>query len=456
MAAYAGLAAYFRFRPLPAGIDGGEGSYRVPSDRVSFFHDTTWYEDGKRQVIRQITDEVARVVRDSSRFAVMDVFLFNLQHSDRAPDYVPTTRQIVDAFAARERPGWLITDPINTSYGSWVSPPLRWMADAGVTICLTDIRRLRDNNLLYAPIWRVFLRWIRGSWLPRFKNPLEPNATTTVGAVLEALNIRANHRKLVIADDGAGGYVTHITSRNFEDASTYFGNTALTIRSAAVARHFLEAEKAVAQMSGVEIPVEIPLQSDDGDAEVTPLMGTRIGAAIIRDIDSAQPGDRLTVLAQFLSNREIIEALVRASERGVAGTVVMDQNKVNFGNPKFGYPNQITGPELASRTRFELRWANIQREEYHNQFMLLEQGGRCVFHVGSANYNRRSLSNTVLEANVRIDAPAEAAVSRQVVSYARWMASMPRSLPYHAGRRQPSTLKYLIYRFLEATGTGTF
>lgn len=456
LAAYAGLAAYFRFRPLPAGIDGGAGSYRVPAECIGFFHDTTWYEDGVRQVVRQITDEVARVVRDSRRFAVMDVFLFNLQHSDRADDYVPTTRQIVDAFAARDRPGWLITDPINTSYGSWVSPPLRWMADAGVTICLTDIRRLRDNNLLYAPIWRIFLRWIRGPWLPRFKNPLEPNATATVSAVLEALNIRANHRKLVIADDGEGGYVTHITSRNFEDASSYFGNTALTIRSAAVARHFLEAEKAVARMSGVDIPVQIPPQHEDGDTEVTPLMGTRIGAAIIRDIDSARPGDRLTVLAQFLSHRGIIEALVRASNRGVAGTVVMDQNKVNFGNPKFGFPNQITGPELAARTRFELRWANIQREEYHNQFMLLEQDGCCVFHIGSANYNRRSLSNTVLEANVRIDAPAEAAVSRQVVGYARWMASMPRSLPYHAGRRQPSMLKYLVYRFLEATGTGTF
>lgn len=457
LAAYAGISAYYRFRQQPPGIDGGPcRRFRVPAESIGFHHDTTWYEDDERQSVLQITDELIRLIEAARRFVVMDVFLFSLHHADRASDYLPTTRQIVDAFRVHERPAWFITDPINTSYGSWISPPLQWLEQAGVQVVVTNLRKLRDNNLLYSPAWRMFLQWIDTSLPPRFKNPLEPNATTTPWAILEAINARGNHRKLLIADNG-DDYVSFITSSNFEDASSYFGNTSVTIRSAGVARQLLEAEKAVARMSGVEIPVEIPEAGEgEGDCEVTPLMGMDIKHALLGDLRRASRGDRLFLFAQFLSERELIEALARASRRGVSGVLVLDQNKVDFGNPKLGYPNQLTGPELASRTGFELRWANIRREEYHNQFMLLETPERCIFHVGSANYNRRSLSATVLETNVRIDAPLDSVLGRQVLDYAHWMASDPRSLPYEYGRRQTSPLKYWFYRFLEATGSGTF
>src|SRR5690606_5912682 len=139
----------------------------------------------------------------------------------------------------------------------------------------------------------------------------------------------------------------------------------------AVARHFLESEKAIARVSGMEIPVSIPAAEGEGDAEVTPLIGSAIRRSLLHDLDNATPQDCLFLFAQFLSERRIIDALIRASRRGVTGVLVLDQNKVDFGNPKLGFPNQLTGPELARRTGFEIRWANIRREEYHNQFMLL-------------------------------------------------------------------------------------
>jgi phosphatidylserine/phosphatidylglycerophosphate/cardiolipin synthase-like enzyme len=87
--------------------------------------------------------------------------------------------------------------------------------------------------------------------------------------------------------------------------------------------------------------------------------------------------------------------------------------------------------------------------------MLLATPTRCIFHVGSANYSRRSLTATVLESNVRIDAPIDAKVSRQVLDYAEWMASDPRSLAYENGHRPPSWVRYWLYRFLAAPGCGT-
>lgn len=453
--AYAGLAAYYRFRPQPAGINGTAHSYRVPAEAIRFLHNTTWFDGDERQTVQQIVPEVLRLIRGARRFVVLDVFLLSLQHAERADDYLPTTRRVAQAFAESQAPAWVIVDPINTSYGSYVTPPLRWLQREGVNVCVTDLRKLRDNNLLYAPLWRVLLQWVDPKAPPRLRNPLEPKGTITLWSALEALNARGNHRKVLIADDG-DAFSTLIMSSNLEDAGSYFGDTGVIIRSNAVARHYLEAEQAVARMSGGDIPVTIPVGPEDGDAEVTPLHGERIKQALVRDIRAAMPPDRLFICAQFLAERELIEALVAASRRGVEGTLVLDQSKVDFGAPKSGYPNQITAPELARRTDFEIRWANVRRDEFHNQFMLVERGDRCVLHIGSANYNRRSLSNTVLEANVRVDAPASATVSRDACAYARWIAAQPRSLPYHVGPRQPGLLKYAIYRFLHATGSGTF
>jgi phosphatidylserine/phosphatidylglycerophosphate/cardiolipin synthase-like enzyme len=454
-AAYAGLAVYYRYRPLPPGVNGVPRSYRIPASGIRFYHDTTWYEDGQRACARQITPEVIRIIGQARRFVVMDVFLFSHHHLDRDDEFIPTTRQIVDALAAKDHPAWFITDPINTTYGTAVSAPIRWLEEAGVPVCITDVRKLRDSTLLYSPLWRLTLQWFGNDAPPRFRNPFEPSTRSTPWAFLEAATAHANHRKLVIADDEED-YVTLVTSSNFEDASCYFGNTALTIRGAPVASHFLEAEKALARASGMEIPVQIPSTSTDGDAKVTPLMGDQIKRALLADLNGADSADRLYLFAQFLSNREVIEALVRASQRGVRGTLVLDQNKVNFGQPKNGFPNQLTAPELARRTDLEVRWANTRNEEFHNQFLLLQRPASCVIHVGAAKYTRRSLGNMMLESNVRVEAPRDAGVCRQALDYARWLAMEPRSLPFEKGRNRHPWPLYWVYRFQEATGSGKF
>lgn len=455
LALLAGTSAYYRFRPVPSGINCDPVTFRVPLENIRFHHDSTWYEQGQRHCIREITPQLIRLIRNARRFVVMDVFLFSLHHAQDKRDLIPTTRQIVDALASRDRPAWFITDPLNIMYGTAESPPITWLRQAGVHVCITDLNLLRDNNLLYSPLWRLGLRWIPKTAPPWFQNPLEATSRTTLWAMLDGINARGNHRKLLIADDG-DDYVTLATSSNFEDASCYFANTGVTIRSAPVARHVLEAEKAVAALCGMQIPVSIPRRPDGGEARVTPLMGSHIKSALIDAIDRAGPSDYLFMFTQYLSDRELIEALIRASNRGLPGTLVLDQNKVSFGNPKFGFPNQLTAPELARRTRFEIRWANTDQEEFHNVFTLIQGRTHCTMFLGSANYTRRGLSNTVLEANVKIHAPSHAPFCLDALEYAHWLLEEPHSLPFDAF---PGTEhywpKYLLHRFLEASGSGT-
>lgn len=74
-AAYALLSAYFRFRAQPTGINGEARSYRIPDEDISFYHNTAWYEDGMRHVVREIVPQAIAVIREAQSFVVMDVFL---------------------------------------------------------------------------------------------------------------------------------------------------------------------------------------------------------------------------------------------------------------------------------------------------------------------------------------------------------------------------------------------
>lgn len=456
-ALYAGTAAYLRFRPHKAGIDGVPRRYRVNSECVKFYHDTCWFEDGERHSIHRITPKVIELIKHARRFIVMDIFLFSHHHLDIVDDFIPTTAQITDALSDRKCPAWFITDPINTTYGTAVSAPIRWLEEAGVNVCFTNLRKLRDSTLLYAPLWRLVLRWIRNTAPPWIENPIERGTKTTPWAILEAVNVRANHRKLVIADDG-DRHIALVTSANFEDASSYYCNTALTVRDDSVASHFLRAEKALARMSGCDIPVDISEGKSDSlaDTEVQPLMGMQIKDAILDDLNQATAQDKLYLFCHILSDRDVIDSLKRASARGVRGVLVFDQSKISFGNPKHGFPNQITGLELFRATDFEIRWANSGKYEFHNKFIFIKKPNSNIIHLGSANLNRRSLTDTVLEDNLRVESTPDAAFCRDVSDYVDWMAAAPRSISFEVGCNRPSLLKYWLYRFQEATGSGNF
>src|SRR3954469_10072019 len=81
-------------------------------------------------------------------------------------------------------------------------------------------------------------------------NPLDPGPDrVTYGAWARLLNFKADHRKVIIGDDGKGGMAGIITSANPHDASSQHSNVGLKLSGPALAPLY-ESELAIAADAG--------------------------------------------------------------------------------------------------------------------------------------------------------------------------------------------------------------
>ena len=87
---------------------------------------------------------------------------------------------------------------------------------AGIDVVITDLDRLRDSNFLYSSLWRLALglverrRQRRG--LAAAIRSMSSRSDVTFGAWARLANFKANHRKVIIGDDGGGELVGIVTS----------------------------------------------------------------------------------------------------------------------------------------------------------------------------------------------------------------------------------------------------
>ena len=117
----------------------------------------------------------------------------------------------------------VIADPINDVYGGLPSRDLAALRGAGIEVVAPDLDGLRDSNPIYSAFWRLTMRWWsgNGSGEANLPNPLDAGPDrVTFGAWARLLNFKANHRKVIIGDDGKGGMVGIVTSANPHDASS--------------------------------------------------------------------------------------------------------------------------------------------------------------------------------------------------------------------------------------------
>ena len=155
-----------------------------------------------------------RAIDTAQEFIVLDWFLFN-DHRGPASRKAPAAHRALSAelrdrllarrLAKPDLRVLFITDPINDIYGSAPSADLATLREAGVEVVVTDLDRLRDSNPLYSALWRLTARWWADAepGTGRLANPLDTGpARISLGAWLELLNFKANHRKLLVADDG--------------------------------------------------------------------------------------------------------------------------------------------------------------------------------------------------------------------------------------------------------------
>ena len=450
---------------MPAGLSyfGAER----PVANLDFLCDRTWVDtNGKRQVEQQIFDAVFNIVRRARQLLVLDYFLLNAFQGRVAETTRLLSSELVDALIEQcrlypELTAVLITDPLNIVYGARPSEQFMRLQNAGIRVIITDLTQLRDSSPVYSRFWRWFIRPFgvgRGGLL---KNPLAPNEKVGLRSYLSALNFKANHRKVILGDDGAG-WVGLVTSANPHDASSAHHNVAVRFTGAAVA-DLLETENAVLGFCG-EASLEfdtVKRQTGDETAEasIRILTEAAVKTAVMQLIDESVDGDELDLATFYLADRPTIHALILAHERGVTLRLLLDPNKDAFGHDKRGIPNRPVAAEL-TRAGVAVRWVHTHGEQCHAKLLLHRgrNGGRTML-LGSSNLTRRNLDDFNLETDVLVEADSSITMFQQADLYFSQLWSNESGRRYsveYAHYEDDSLSRRIQYRIGEWSGFCTW
>ena len=447
----------------PPGTDY-EGQFR-PVENLRFLYDKSYVnEHGKRVSEHEIFDQVFALIGQSTRFVLLDMFLFNDFKGRQTELPRPLSKELTQALLQQKAAFphceiILITDPINTVYGAKPSPYLERLQDAGITVVMSDLQKLPDSNTLYSPLWRTFFSSNKGVPELSVPNPFD-QGKVPLASMLSLINFKANHRKVVIGANDQS--ITAIVgSANPHDGSGAHENLALRFSGQAVL-DLLDTERSVLRFSGSE---DVKFQPENyrfvetSDMAIRVITESAIKKAILRAINASASGDTIDMAMFYLSERTIIQALSSAQARGVAVRLLLDPNKDAFGREKNGIPNRQVAHELVKQG-VSVRWCLTQGEQCHSKLLMLRcnDGSRRTI-MGSANFTRRNIDGFNLETNIELrsknDHPAITGLATHFEN--RWQSrdEQKTSLPYSAFN-DSSRFKYWQYRLMEASGLSTF
>jgi phosphatidylserine/phosphatidylglycerophosphate/cardiolipin synthase-like enzyme len=479
VAAWVVVAGWHLVKPLPDGTHVRGDLVETPLGDVHFLSDVTTADAFGAPVVRQqIFDAMFKLIGDAREYLVLDFFLFNPQRGsmlDTKPQRA-LSGELRDALLARKRAVpdlkvLVIADPVNDVYGGLPSKDLEALAGAGIDVVRVDLDRLRDPNPIYSGFWRLTMKWWSGdgsgdAFLP---NPLDDGPDkVSFGAWARLLNFKADHRKVIIGDDGQGGMTGMVMSANPHDASSLNSNVAVRLSGVALAP-LLESELALARGSGWKgswnppEPAPLPVPAPENAARVQVLTEGEIRAAVISSLSNAGVGDSVDVAMFYLSERDVIQALLAAARRGAAVRVILDPNKDAFGREKNGIPNRSVAAELsaASEGAIKVRWFRTHGEQFHTKLVAIRTANEYWFTTGSANLTRRNIDDYNLEANVAATVPPTSDIATSINAWfdQLWNNRGPPDLEYTSdigAYADPSQGTYWLYRFMEGTGLSTF
>jgi phosphatidylserine/phosphatidylglycerophosphate/cardiolipin synthase-like enzyme len=448
-------------KPLPAGVSYA-GPER-PTRQVEFFTDLTFLDaSGTRRVEQHIFDEILRIIALARKFILLDVFLYNPFHGPVVETTRKLSEELTEALVSRKAADSdirivVITDPINTVYGGLASAQFDRLRHNGIEVVITDLDVLGDSNPTYSLFWRLCVRPFGTGDGEALPNPFG-TGRVSVRSYLNLLNFKANHRKLVIADDG-DHLVGLVTSANPHDGSSAHTNVAIKFGGAAPL-DLLESENAVLEFSGAtRLDLECRIAEEASELTVQIITERKIKDTVLDAIGAAVEGDSLSLAMFYLSDRDIIDALKKAHARGAASRVLLDPNKDAFGREKNGIPGRPVAHEL-SRAGLPVRWCDTHGEQCHMKLLLADyRDGTSALIAGSANFTRRNLENFNLETDVAVRGPSDAKILRNAREFfALCWNNEPRKIVSadYAAFADESWLKRALYQIMERSGISTF
>jgi phosphatidylserine/phosphatidylglycerophosphate/cardiolipin synthase-like enzyme len=277
----------------------------------------------------------------------------------------------------------------------------------------------------------------------------------TLRGYLSLLNFKANHRKVVASEKEA-----LIASANSHDASGYHSNIAF-VGQGAVVQDVVEAEAAVAELSGETLPQwKISAPPESGPVHLRLLTEGKIKARLLTALGRCGTGSSVRLAMFYLSDREVIDGLLAAAARGAEVRLLLDPNKDAFGRKKNGIPNRPVARELVEKSqgRIQVRWYGTHGEQFHSKMVMISLPEQIVLIGGSANLTRRNLDDLNLEACLEVTAPPDSQVVREATGYFEriWRNDDGLYSLDYKEFAEKSWFQYALYRFQEWSGMSTF
>ena len=486
--AWGAIALWQTQKRLPPGAHITGAWQGLPAPELRFLRDLTAADaTGAPLRERQIDAELLQMVGQARDFLVLDTGLFGDlpaagPEAPRLRAAPPIAAALVDTLlqARRQRPELqvlVLIDPASVQMR--VGPNfLDGLRAAGITVVPVDVGRLRAPNAAFAAFWQLCCRWwspvaAEGGWA----NPVGVGPSgVSMGLWGVTQAYQRSHRQLLIGDDGAGGLAGLIFSRALNAEAALHSSTALRMAGAAL-EPLLESEFVIAQFSGwsgggaiqerSQRLVErqrhsVPGAAAADAARVRVVSEGAITEALVARIDAAGKHDSIDIAALYLSQRELMRALLDAARRGAAIRVLLDPGKDGYGYERSGVPNREVASELvaASDGGVRVRWYRTHGEQFSAGCVLIRSAGRAWLMVGTAELSRRDLDDKNLAAAFIAELPVGAPASNDALSWfdTLWYNRAAGGTEYTSDvdvYADASQLGYWRYRVLEASG-GSF
>ena len=458
---YLSSAVYHTYKPLPEGLDF---TGKLRHAEVKFIADQTYMDaQGKQQQQHHIFDEMLKMIDEAQTTIVLDMFLFNQEVGESTLLQRQLTQQLTETLILKHgvQPNIeikVITDPINSVYGGVMPQHYQKLRAAGINVIETDLTPLRASNPLWSGFWYICCQGLGNNvekgWLP---NPFG-NEKITLRSYFNLFNFKANHRKTLVVDT-AQGWKALVTSANPHDGSSRHSNVALIV-TGNTAIDVLKTEQAVGRMSKGDIPMVIvgEFEAEKSLPQVQLLTEEAIYQATLTLIKTAKPQQQIDLAMFYLSERQIVKALIAAHQRGVKLRVLLDPNKDAFGRQKNGIPNRQVASEL-NAAGITVRWCNTQGEQCHSKMIIKHDAAQAELILGSANFTARNLKNYNLESDLRVLGAAKAPVFNDANQYfdTAWSNLDGKNMSVaYSQYADESQLKYALYRLMEWSCLYTF
>ncbi|MBP1990415.1 phospholipase D family protein [Paenibacillus eucommiae] len=467
-----GVMIYQTHKPLPAGLSMEAPVRLVKDTDVEFLYDLTYKKAGQTVYEQMIFERIIKAIEEAEQFIVVDMFLFNGYYK-KEQSFPPLSRKLTDALIAQrnrhpQMPILIITDEVNTSYGSHPSEELELLEASGIPTSITDVDPLRDSSPLYSGIWRMFMQGFGQSgkgWIPNLMADTAPDMT--LRSYMKLLNVKANHRKIIATEK-----TLIVPSANAHDASFYNSNTGFAVKGDIIGDALL-SEQAALNLSESELTVpdfdfeSMAQAGADGEAngeanvQLRFLTEGKILQRVLQSLAATESGDTVWMAMFYLADRQVIQELLQAAERGVQIRLILDPNENAFGNDKIGLPNRPVASELLEKSdkQIQIRWYNTGKEQFHSKLMFIEQKDQITIHNGSANFTTRNLADLNLESNLEIQASPDSRLAQQVRQYFQRLwgnDGAEFTLDYEAYEDKTVALKKAMYALQRWLGFTTY